>query len=158
MDYAPKSKRDDLYNRLKKAWDCEEYNDAKMALIEIVEVYQDKYPKLAEFVSEHRWETLGVHTAAQVSHHKRLCTTNMIVRVNQELKRRSMVRIFPNPASCRRLFTILLKEWHEDWEYGSIYLDMELLEEFEAQKQVQQQESAPAVESNSMKEKRITVA
>jgi len=83
----------------------------------------------------------------------------MIERVNQELKRRSkVVRIFPNPVSCRRLFTALLKEWHEDWAYGKIYLKMDLLREFEAEKRSQQQEHAPAVKSNSMKEKRITVA
>ena len=65
-------------------------------------VYQDKYPDLAEFISEHGWETLGVYDAAPVEHHKRLRTMNMIERVNQELKRRSkVVRIFPNPASCR---------------------------------------------------------
>jgi len=79
--------------------------------------------------------------------------------VNQELKRRSkVVRIFPNPKSCLRLFTALHKEWHEDWAYGRIYLKMDLLEEFELASRPQQQERAPAVESNSMKEKIITVA
>jgi putative transposase len=159
MDHAPKSKRDDLYERLRTAWDCKEYEDAKAVLDQIAEDYQAEHPKLAELISEHSWETLGVYHAAPVAHHKRLRTTNMIERVNQELKRRSrVVRIFPNPKSCLRLFTALLKEWHEDWAYGRIYLKMDLLEEFEAEKRVQQQERAPAVESNSMKENTITVA
>ena len=51
-----------------------------------------------------------------------------------------------------------LKEWHEDWAYGRIYLKMDLLKEFEAEKRIQQQERAPAVESNPMKENTITVA
>lgn len=93
------------------------------------------------------------------AHHKRLLTTNIIERVNQELKRRSrMVWIFPNPKSCLRLFTVLLKEWHEDWAYGRIYLKMDLLEEFEAEKRTQQQGRVPADESNSVKEKTLTVA
>ena len=159
MDHAPKSKRDDLYDQLKTAWDCKEYEDAKSVLDQIAEDYQQKYPDLAEFVSEHAWETLGVYHAAPPAHHKRLRTTNMIERVNQELKRRSrVVRIFPNPKSCLRLFTALLKEWHEDWAYGRIYLKMDLLKEFEAEKRIQQQERAPAVESNPMKENTITVA
>ena len=159
MDHAPKSKRDDLYQRLKDAWDCKKYEDAKAILDQIAEDYQEKYPDLADFVSEHSWETLGVYHAAPAEHHKRLRTSNMIERVNQELKRRSkVVRIFPNPKSCLRLFTALLKEWHEDWAYGRIYLDMEHLEEFEEMKRAQQQERAPAVELNSTKEKRITVA
>lgn len=120
---------------MKQTWDCKKYDDAKAVLDKIAEDYQAKYPDLADFVSEHAWETLGVYHAAPSEHHKRLRTTNMIERVNQELKRRSrVVRIFPNPASCRRLFTALLKEWHEDWAYGKIYLRMDLLKEFEAEK------------------------
>ncbi len=53
---------------------------------QIAEDYQDEHPKLSELISEHSWETLGVYHAAPVAHHKRLRTTNMIERVNQELK------------------------------------------------------------------------
>jgi putative transposase len=37
------------------------------------------------------------------------------------------VRIFPNPKSCLRLASALLKEWHEDWITGRRYLRMEEL-------------------------------
>jgi putative transposase len=157
-DLVPKSRRDEVYQRLKEAWDCKEYKDAQAKMDQLAEDYQDKYPDFAELISEHAWETLGVYHAAPPEHHKRLRTTNMIERVNQELKRRSkVVRIFPNPVSCRRLFTALLKEWHEDWAYGRIYLKMDLLEEFEAEKRVQQQERAPAVEESSIEKEKITV-
>jgi len=153
MDLVPKSRRDDLYKRLMEAWDCEKYEDAKAAMDKIAEDYQDKYPDLAEFLSEHAWETLGVYHAAPAEHHKRLRTTNMLERVNQELKRRSkVVRIFPNPNSCVRLFSALLKEWHEDWVYGRKYLKMDLLEKFEVDKRTQQDP-----ESDSTKERKITV-
>jgi putative transposase len=156
-DLVPKSRRDDVYQRLKEAWDCKEYEDAQAIMNRIAEDYQDKYPALSELISEHAWETLGVYHAAPLDHHKRLRTTNMLERVNQELKRRSkVVRIFPNPKSCLRLFTALLKEWHEDWVYGRKYLTMDLLEEFEAEKQAQ--EVPPDSESDSMKERKITVA
>lgn len=159
MDLVPKSQRDDLYKMLMHAWDSDTYKEAKERLDQISVHYQDKYPDLAEFISEHGWETLGVYNAAPVEHHKRLRTTNMIERVNQELKRRSkVVRIFPNPASCVRLYSALLKEWHEDWSYGRIYLRMDLLEEFEAEKHAQQQERAPAVEASSIEKEKKTVA
>jgi putative transposase len=159
MDRAPKSRHDDLYARLKEAWDCREYEQAKAVLDKLSDDYRQKYPDLADFVSEHGWETLGVYYASPWEHHKRLRTTNMIERVNQELKRRSrVVRIFPNPLSCRRLFTALLKEWHEDWVSGKVYLNMDLLKEFELDKRLQQQERAPAVEPNTMTQKIITVA
>jgi putative transposase len=159
LDLVPKSKRDDLYQRLYHAWECKTYEEAQAAMEKIAEDYQDKYPDLAEFISEHAWETLGVYHTAPAEHHKSLRTTNMLERVNQELKRRSkVVRIFPNPKSCVRLFSALLKEWHEDWVHGRKYLNMDPLETFEAERCVQQQERAPAVELESMKEKRITVA
>jgi putative transposase len=155
MDHAPKSRRDDLHGRLKRAWDCKEYEDARAVLDKIAEDYHAKYPDLADFISEHSWETLGVYHAAPPEHHKRLRTSNMIERVNQELKRRSkVVRIFPNPKSCQRLFTALLKEWHEDWAYGKIYLRMDLLEEFEAEK-AHQQEHAPADVPSPFQEENI---
>jgi putative transposase len=152
-DLVPKGRRDDVYQRLKDAWDCKEYKDAKAIMDKLAEDYQDLYPPLSELISEHAWETLGVYHAAPAAHHKRLRTTNMLERVNQELKRRSrVVRIFPNPKSCLRLFTALLKEWHEDWAYGRKYLNMDLLVEFEADEQSQKREPDLRIE------KKITVA
>ena len=153
MDLVPKSKRDDLYKRLMEAWDCEKYEDAKAAMDKIAEDYQDKYPAFSEFISEHSWETLGVYLASSPEHYKRLRTTNMLERVNQELKRRSrVVRILPNPKSCLRLFSALLKEWHEDWVYGRKYLNMDLLEKFEANKRMKQ--NPPEILSVAINEKK----
>ena len=159
MDRAPKSRRDDLYARLSEAWDCRGYEQAKAVLDKLSDDYRQKYPDLADFVSEHGWETLGVYYACPAEHHKRLRTTNMIERVNQELKRRSrVVRIFPNPTSCLRLFTALLKEWHEDWESGQRYLNMDRLREWEAERAAHPQDRGPGGELPPMKEKELTVA
>ena len=66
-------------------------------------------------------------------HRRRLRTTHGNERVNQELKRLSrVVRIFPNRASCLRLATALLKEWHEDWITGRRYVCMDALAEWDA--------------------------
>ena len=158
-DRVPKSKRDDLHKRLKEAWDSDKYQEAINRLDEISVVYQDKYPDLAEFISEHGWETLSVYDASPIEHHKSLRTTNMLERVNQELKRRStVVRIFPNPTSCLRLFSALLKEWHEDWVHGRMYLDMELLKEFETDRSNLPQVRGPAVDLTIIEEKKSTVA
>lgn len=159
MDRAPKSRRDDLYARLSEAWDCRGYEQAKAVLDKLSDDYRQKYPDLADFVSEHGWETLGVYYACPAEHHKRLRTTNMIERVNQELKRRSrVVRIFPNPTSCLRLFTALLKEWHEDWVSGQRYLNMDRLREWEAERAAHPQDLGPGGELPPMKEKELTVA
>jgi putative transposase len=54
----------------------------------------------------------------------------MLERINEELKRRTLVvRIFPNAASCLRLVRALTAEIHEEWIEGTRYLNMDLLEE-----------------------------
>mgnify|MGYP006191520133 CR=1 FL=1 len=45
-----------------------------------------------------------------LQHHKHLKSTNMLERLNQEIKRRTLVvRIFPNTASCLRLVRALTR-------------------------------------------------
>lgn len=51
-----------------------------------------------------------------IEHRKKMKSTNMLERFNQELKRRSrVVRIFPNEQSCLRLLTALCQETSESW-------------------------------------------
>ena len=64
------------------------------------------------------------------AHHKHMKSTNMLERLNEEIKRRTwVVRIFPNTESCLRLVRALAVEIHEDWIEGTRYLNMELLRE-----------------------------
>jgi len=63
-----------------------------------------------------------------VEHRKRMRSTNMIERFNQELLRRSrVIRIFPNIESSIRLFATMCIEQSEQWQTGHKYLDMDLL-------------------------------
>lgn len=60
-----------------------------------------------------------------LKHHKHIKSTNMLERLNQEIKRRSqVVRIFPSEESCLRLVRALCVERHEDWLEENRYLDM----------------------------------
>jgi putative transposase len=63
-------------------------------------------------------------------HHKHLKSTNMLERLNEEIKRRThVVRIFPNPESCLRLVRALAVEIHENWLEQHRYLNMDDLRE-----------------------------
>jgi transposase-like protein len=63
-------------------------------------------------------------------HHKHMKSTNMLERLNQELKRRTrVVRIFPNAESCLRLVRALAVEMHENWLEATRYLNMDHLKE-----------------------------
>lgn len=68
--------------------------------------------------------------ALPVEHHKHLKSTNMLERINEELRRRTrVVRIFPNAASCLRLVRALTVEMHENWIEAIRYLNMDFLRE-----------------------------
>ncbi len=48
--------------------------------------------------------------------HSRLKSTNLIERLNQEVRRREKtIRIFPNVASANRLVGAVLMDEHEGW-------------------------------------------
>ena len=59
-------------------------------------------------------------------YHKRLRTTNLPERVNEEIRRRQrVIRIFPNDAAALRLVGALLAEKNDEWLSSSQrYLDM----------------------------------
>ena len=74
-------------------------------------------------------ETLNFYSLPR-QHHKHLKSTNMLERLNEEIKRRTrVVRIFPNSASCLRLVRALCAETHEGWLEDHRYLNMEFLKE-----------------------------
>ncbi len=72
-------------------------------------------PKLCQWVEDNIEETL-TFTRLPRQHHKRLKSTNILERLNQEIKRRiHVVRIFPSAESCLRLVRALAVETHENW-------------------------------------------
>src|ERR1700758_3461709 len=90
---------------------------------------QSKYPKLTGWVEENIDETLTFYRLPR-QHHKHLKSTNMLERLNEEIKRRThVVRIFPNGESCLRLVRALAVETHENWLEQHRYLNMDDLRE-----------------------------
>ena len=72
--------------------------------------WQRKYPKLTDWVEENIASTPTFYRLPR-QHHKPLKSTDMLERLNEELRRRTrVVRIFPNAASCLRLTRALCVE------------------------------------------------
>jgi putative transposase len=89
----------------------------------------NRYPRLCEWVESNIEETLTFHRMPQ-AHHKHMKWTNMLERLNEEIKRRTLaVRIFVNVGSCLRPIRALAVEIHEDWIEATRYLNMDLLAE-----------------------------
>jgi putative transposase len=81
-------------------------------------------PEVSSWIDEEIESCLSVYYLPAM-HRLKMKSTNMIERLNQELKRRSrVIRIFPNESSCMRVLGMLCMEQSEDWETGRIYLNM----------------------------------
>ena len=112
---------DDLRSVLESA----DEHAASEQLGRVVRKYQKSAPKLAEWMEENVPESFAVFRLPP-THRVRLRTTNMLERVNKELKRRTRVAtLFPNEASLLRLVTAVLMELSEEWETGKRYLTFE---------------------------------
>jgi transposase-like protein len=78
--------------------------------------YETSAPQLAKWAEEAIPEGFTVF-ALPPSHRRRLRTTNLLERVNEEIKRRTRVaRLFPNEASCLRLVSAILMEISDEWQ------------------------------------------
>ena len=97
---------------------------AEQYLSQIVSKYAKVASELADWMETAIPEGLTVFDFPE-THRRRIRTSNMLERVNQEIKRRTrVVRIFPNQSSCLRRVSAILMEIDEDWETGRIYLNI----------------------------------
>ena len=130
LDYLPRRKADDdCLTELRWFYERRNVEEARRDLTAWLAKWQGKYPKLCEWVENNIEETFTFYRLPK-EHHKHLKSTNVLERLNQELKRRTQViRIFPNEASALRLLRALAVEIHEGWLESPRYLNMEALRE-----------------------------
>jgi putative transposase len=129
LDYLSRKLADDCLQELRWIYDRRELAEARRDIAAWLAKWQAEHSRLCDWVEENIEETLTYYRLPQ-QHHKHMKSTNMLERLNQELKRRThVVRIFPNAESCLRLVRALAVETHENWLEGPRYLDMQHLSE-----------------------------
>jgi putative transposase len=115
LDYVPRKVDDDCLRELRWLYDRRDLTEARRDLAAWLAKWQGTYPKLCSWVEEHIEETLTFYRLPR-QHHKHLKSTNLLERLNEEIKRRThVVRIFPNGESCLRLIRALAVEMQENW-------------------------------------------
>jgi len=98
---------------------------AREQLQRVTRKYEKSAPTLAAWIEENVPESLAV-LALPAPHREPLRTTNVLERLNRELKRRTRVAtLFPNEAALLRLVTAVLMEISEEWETGKRYVTIE---------------------------------
>jgi putative transposase len=129
LDYLPRKANDDCLMELRWLYDRRNVEEARRDLTAWLAKWVQRYPKLCGWVEENIEETLSFYRLPR-QHHKNLKSTNMLERIMEEIKRRTLVvRIFPNAAGCLRLVRALAVEMHENWIEAIRYLNMEPLRE-----------------------------
>jgi putative transposase len=129
LDHLPRKADDDCTTELRWIYDRRNVEEARRDLAAWLARWSGKYPKLCDWVEGNIEETLTFYRLP-LQHHKHMKSTNMLERLNEEIRRRTrVIRIFPNQASCLRLVRALAVEMHENWIEATRYLNMELLEE-----------------------------
>jgi transposase-like protein len=129
LDYVPRKVDDDCLQELRWLYDRRDLGEARVDLAAWIGKWQSKYPRLVAWVEDSIEETLTFYRLPR-QHHKHLKSTNMLERLNEEIKRRThVVRIFPNAESCLRLVRALCVETHENWLEAHRYLNMDYLRE-----------------------------
>jgi len=137
LDYLPRKADDDCLKELRWIYDRRNISEAQKDLAAWLNRWRDKYPRLCGWIEENIHETLTFYTLP-LQHHKHLKSTNMLERLNEEIKRRThVVRIFPNHAACLRLIRALCVEKHEEWLESHRYLNMDFLRETKKAKLLQ---------------------
>lgn len=108
--------------------------EARRRLNEFSELFAKSAPKAVACLEEAFDDAMAVMTLPD-KYRKRLRTTNMQERLNEEVRRRErVIRIFPNDDSAWRLIGALLAETNEQWQ-ARRYLDMDELNEWLADRE-----------------------
>jgi transposase-like protein len=126
LSHVPRQEmKREVMDDLRGVFDAADQTAAHEQLQRVVRKYEKSAPKLAAWMEENVPQSLTVF-CLPASHRQRLRTTNMLERLNRELKRRTRVAtLFPNTDSLLRLVTAVLMEISEEWETGKRYVTFE---------------------------------
>ena len=129
LDHLPRKHGDDCLQELRWLYDRRDLAEAKTDLAAWLAKWSGKYPRLTGWVEDSIDSTLTFFRLPR-QHHKHLKSTNMLERLNEEIRRRTyVVRIFPNAESCLRLVRALAVETNENWMEANRYINMDDLRE-----------------------------
>ncbi|MBP2258895.1 transposase-like protein [Virgibacillus campisalis] len=116
LSYVPKKDSKTLREAIKAIFHYTDIELARNAKNELIDKFSDnkRYEKACEILDD-GFEDAFQYTVVAKGH-SRLKSTNVIERLNQEVRRQEkVVRIFPNTESAIRLIGAVLMDIHEEW-------------------------------------------
>lgn len=115
LSRIPRRDKQTVADALRLIFDQPSRQHAEEQLRRIAEQMQPIYPKATDLLLDAEGDILA-YKAFPKEHWGRIHSTNMIERINKEIKRRTkVVGIFPDQASVLRLVGPLLNDIDDDW-------------------------------------------
>jgi transposase-like protein len=128
LSHVPEQYHDEVLEDLHSIYNCKSYESAMKRAKEITAKYgsssDENLRRVADKIDEAKDDILAVYVLPK-EYHKKLRTSNMVERLNREIRRREkVIGIFPSDSSVMRLIGAYLMEIDEDWSTGRVYMDM----------------------------------
>jgi len=131
LGHSPARLKSDVAAAAKLVFQATDMIEARRRLAEFVERFGKSAPKVVACMEDGFEDAMAVMSLPE-KYRKKLRTTNMPERNNEEVRRRErVIRIFPNDESALRLIGALLAERNEVWQERK-YLDMAEFREWQA--------------------------
>jgi len=136
LDAVHKKDRQQVHAMLKYMYDAPTKGKALEAAEELMDFLEERYPnKAMELLDNAKDDILAVYDLP-ANCRKKMRTTNMAERTNEEIRRRErVIRIFPKDASATMLVGAYLQELSEEWISGRRYMDMTEFREAKAEQE-----------------------
>jgi len=129
LGHSPTKVKGEVAAAAKLIFQAADMAEARRRLVAFAEHFGKSAPKAVACLEAGFEDAMAVMSLPE-KYRKRLRSTNMQERLNEEVRRRErVIRIFPNDVSALRLIGALLAEKNEDWQERK-YLDMDEFNEW----------------------------
>jgi putative transposase len=132
MAHIPAKEKASFASKLKQIGLQPDIDSALKYARNFMNEYEERYPKAIEILESGLEDSLQYFQFNQIDS-RRISSTNMIERLNREIRRRTnVVGVFPSMDSYIRLVTSYLIEYSEDWSTSRSYVDSNVLNQIAA--------------------------
>ena len=124
LGHCPRHLKGAIASDVKLIFQAENKKTALKLADDLIEEYGSKASAAIECFENGLEDGLAI-LSLPIHYRKRLRTSNLAERMNEEIRRRErVVRIFPNEAAAERLIGAILVETYEAWQSSERYFDM----------------------------------
>ena len=133
LGHSPKKYMPAISSRLKEILEAKDKKTARNLAYELISEYEGRASDAMQCLENGLEDVIAILSFPKY-YFRKLRSTNMVERLNEEIRRRErVIRIFPNEDSSIRLIGALLVEYDEKWISGRKYLNMEPLKMWKAE-------------------------